>query len=138
MSELVRLSFSIEHSLVERLERLMDDVGYQNRSEFIRDLIRDRIVETEWRENEEVVGTVTLVYDHHVRGLSEKLTDLQHQFHGAVLANTHVHLDHYTCVEAILVRGGAETIRKVVGLLQQQKGVLKASLSLASLGEKLR
>lgn len=138
MSDLVRLSFSIEQSLVSRLEQLMAEAGYRNRSEFIRDMIRDRIVESEWRSNENVVGTVTLVYDHHVRGLTEKLTDLQHQFQGSVLANTHVHLDHHTCIEAILVRGDTETIHKVVGLLQQQKGVLKASLSLASLGEKLR
>ncbi len=138
MSDLVRMSFSIEPTLVGRLEQLMTEAGYRNRSEFIRDMIRDRIVESEWRSNENVVGTVTLVYDHHVRGLTEKLNDLQHQFHSAVLANTHVHLDHHTCVEAILVRGDAETIRKVVGLLQQQKGVLKASLSLASLGQKLR
>ena len=138
MSDLVRLSFSIEQTLVDRLERLMGEAGYRNRSEFIRDMIRDRIVAMEWKANEEVVGTVTLVYDHHVRGLSEKLTDLQHRFQGAVLANTHVHLNHQTCIEAILVRGNAETIREVVGLLQQQKGVLKASLSLASLGDKLR
>ena len=138
MSELVRLSFSIEQSLVDRLDQLMGDAGYGNRSEFLRDLIRDRIVEREWSSNEEVVGTVTLVYDHHVRGLTQKLTDLQHQFHAAILANTHVHLDHHTCVEAILVRGEAETIRRVVGLLQQQKGVLRASLALASLGKKLR
>ncbi len=138
MAGLVRLSFSIEDSLVARLDQLMGDAGYRNRSEFIRDMIRDRIVDSEWRSNEEVVGTVTLVYDHHARGVTQKLTDLQHQFHGSVLANTHVHLDHHTCVEAILVRGEAETIRKVVGLLQQQKGVLNASLSLASTGKKLR
>ncbi|MEJ2076732.1 MAG: nickel-responsive transcriptional regulator NikR [Acidobacteriota bacterium] len=138
MSDVVRLSFSIEQSLVSRLEQLMAEAGYRNRSEFIRDMIRDRIVESEWRSNENVVGTVTLLYDHHVRGLTEKLTNLQHQFQGAVLANTHVHLDHHTCIEAILVQGDAETIRNVVGLLQQQKGVLRASLSLASLGEKLR
>jgi len=138
MSELVRLSFSIEESLVGRLDQLMGDAGYRNRSEFIRDMIRERIVRTEWGSNQEVVGTVTLVYDHHVRGLTQKLTDFQHRFQGSILANTHVHLDHRTCVEAILVRGEAETIREVVGLLQQQKGVLHASLSLASLGEKLR
>ena len=78
MSNLVRLSLSIERPLLKRLERMVKQSGYTNRSEFIRDMVRDCLVKKEWEGDEEVVGTVTLLYDHHVRRLTEKLTDLQH------------------------------------------------------------
>ena len=105
MADLTRLSISIERSLEEKLERLVERSGYGNRSEFIRDLIRDRLVEKEWQGDGEAVGTITLVYDHHARGVAEKLTDLQHDHHDVVMAATHVHLDHNLCVEVIICRG---------------------------------
>lgn len=138
MSNLARLSFSIEQPLLDRLERLLEQSQYENRSEFIRDLIRDQLVEQEWEHNEEALGTVTILYDHHMRQLSDKLTDLQHEHHDAILAATHVHLDHHLCAEMIMVRGRADRIRQLADSLRRQKGVLHATLSMSSTGKKLR
>lgn len=137
MSNLARLSFSIEQPLLERLERLLQDSRYQNRSEFIRDMIRQQLVDQEWERNELALGTVTILYDHHVRQLSEKLTDLQHDHHEAILATTHVHLTHHLCAEMIMVKGRADLIRDLANRLRQQKGVLHATLSMSSTGERL-
>ena len=137
MSDLVRMSVSIEKPLLERLERLARQSKYSNRSEFIRDLIRSRLVEQEWERNEEALGTVTLIYNHHIRQLSEKLTDLQHDHHGAVLATTHIHLDRHLCAEMIMIKGPAAQIRRLADLMRRQKGVLHTSLSMSSTGKRL-
>jgi CopG family nickel-responsive transcriptional regulator len=137
MSELVRMSFSIESSLAERLENLVAESDYQNRSEFIRDLIRAKVVVLEWESNEEALGTITLVYNHHARLLNERLIELQHHHYQWVLATTHVHLDADLCAEMIMVKGPASEIRALTNLLQQQKGVLHAILSMTSTGKKL-
>lgn len=138
MSDLIRLSLSIEKPLLDKLEKLMKHSGYHNRSEFVRDMIRARLVQREWDQNREVVGTVTLVYDHHASGLSEKLMDLQHHHHKVILTTTHVHLTHELCVEMILVRGRASQIAELADLLRQQKGVLHADLSMSTTGTDLR
>jgi CopG family nickel-responsive transcriptional regulator len=137
MTDLVRQSFSIESSLLERLEQLVEESQYKNRSEFIRDMIRDRLVQREWESNEEVLGTITLVYSHDYRQLSEKLTELQHHHHDDILVTTHVHLDEHRCAEVILLRGRCDRIREIADLLRQQKGVLHAALSMSSTGERL-
>ncbi|MBI5816210.1 MAG: nickel-responsive transcriptional regulator NikR [Nitrospinae bacterium] len=138
MSEIGRLSFTIEKALSGKLEKLVKESGYANRSEFIRDLIRSRLVEKEWELNEEAVGTVTLVYDHHARQLSNKLTQLQHDHHEAVLAATHVHLSHHICAEMIMIKGRAAMIKSIADKLRRQKGVLHVELSMSSTGEKLK
>ena len=97
MPELVRFSLSIEDTLMDKLEELVKKSGYTNRSEFVRDMIRDRLVKREWERDREVLGTITLIYDHHVRQLSDKLIDLQHDHHKEVLVTTHVHLTHDLC-----------------------------------------
>jgi CopG family nickel-responsive transcriptional regulator len=137
MTDLVRLSFSIEKPLHDRLEDMVQRLHYENRSEFIRDLIRSRLVEKEWEGNQEAVATITLVYDHHVRRLSDKLMDLQHHHFRNILAVTHVHLDEHRCAEAIMVRGRANAIREIAGLLQQQKGVLHAAVSMSTTGKQI-
>ena len=137
MSDLERLSFSIEGPLLSKMERLLTDGKYQNRSEFIRDLIRSRLVETEWEEDGEALGTITLIYDHHTRNLGDKLTDIQHAHHHEVMATTHVHLDHHLCAEMIMVRGKPTLIRSLCDDMGQQKGVLHATLSMSSTGKKL-
>jgi len=137
MSQLVRLSLSIEKPLFNQLEKLVKKSGYQNRSEFVRDMIRDRLVKGEWDKDEEVLGTITLVYDHHQRRLAEKLVDLQHEHHASVLVTTHVHLSHHLCAEVILVRGRASLVRRLADAMHQQKGVLHAELSTASTGSDL-
>jgi CopG family nickel-responsive transcriptional regulator len=139
MAELERLSFSIEPSLAAKLEKLVKISGYGNRSEYIRDMIRDRLVREEWEHRRgNVIGTITMVYDHHARHLSEKLTDIQHDHHGLVLATTHVHLDHDLCAEMIMMRGPAARLRELADRIRQQKGVLHAELAIGSTGKDLR
>ncbi|MBN2448528.1 MAG: nickel-responsive transcriptional regulator NikR [Phycisphaerae bacterium] len=139
MSDLMRLSISLEKQLADRLERLVTGSRYTNRSEFVRDMIRERLVEQQWAdEQREVIGTVTMLYDHHTRQLTERLMDIQHRFHDEVLATTHVHLSHDLCAEMIMVRGAAAHIRQLVDELRQQRGVLHAALAMGSTGEALR
>jgi CopG family nickel-responsive transcriptional regulator len=137
MPELERVSMSIETPLLRRLERLVRASGYTNRSEFIRDLIRGKLVENEWERDEEAVGTITLLYDHHQRGLSDRLTHLQHDHHSNILATTHVHLDHDLCAEMIMVRGQGKLIRSLADSMRKEKGVLHATLSMNSTGKSL-
>ena len=137
MSDLVRLSLSLEKPLLDRLEKMMETSRYTNRSEFVRAMIRSHLVDREWEKDEEVVGTITLVYDHNARQLTGKLTRLQHRRHTDILATTHVHLDSHLCAEMILAKGSAHQIREIADLLRQQKGVLHASLSMSSTGRGL-
>ena len=138
MPELERLSFTREAPLMKRLEHLMKRAKFKNRSEFIRDLIRSRLVETQWEGDEEALGTITLIYDHDTRQLSDKLTALQHEQHHAIMATTHVHLDHHLCAEMIMCRGRAHVLRGLSEQLGQQKGVLHSQLSMSSTGKQLR
>lgn len=137
MADLERLSFTIEKPLLQKLEKLLRMGRFRNRSEYIRDMIRSRIVESEWERDSEALGTITLLYDHHVRQLGDKLTHIQHDHHGAVLATTHVHLDHHLCAEMIMVRGRATMIRHLAETLGGQKGVLHYTLSMSSTGKSL-
>lgn len=138
MSDLERVSFSIETDLLKKMERLLKLGRYKNRSEYIRDLIRDRLVEEEWERDDEALGTVTMIYDHDRKSLGDKLTALQHEHHHAVLATTHIHLDHHLCAEMIMVRGRASMIRQLADQMGQQKGVLHAKLTMSSTGKRLR
>ena len=137
MSDLVRMSIAIEKPLFDRLEALLKKNGYENRSEFIRDVVRDLLVKEEWNKDQEVLGTITLLYDHHQRQLSERLIDLQHGHDAAVLVTTHLHLSHDLCAEVILVRGRASRVRDLANEIHQQKGVLHAELSMTSTGTNL-
>lgn len=140
MADLERLSFTIERPLLERLEKLREKAGYENRSEYLRDLIRDRLVKEIWDTDpeREVVGTVTLVYDHDKRQLSEKLTDIQHDHHHDVLVSTHVHLSRHMCAEVVVLRGKAAQLRHVADALRQQKGVLHGEFTMTSTGDDLK
>lgn len=138
MSDLVRLSISLEKPLLRQLEKLVKASRYTNRSEFIRDLIRERLVEQQWADkNQEVVGTITLVYNHHARQLADKLLDIQHDHQQDILATTHVHLSHELCAEMIMARGSAPRIRSLTDRLRQQRGVLHAELAMSSTGARL-
>jgi len=137
MSNVVRLSLSLEKRLFDRLEKLVADSGYHTRSGFVRDLIRDCLVQQEWRGRKVLLGTISLLYDHHKRGLSEKLIHEQHHFSGAVLASTHVHLDEHLCAEMIMVRGPGKEIKALADRLRREEGVLHAKLTTGSTGKGL-
>lgn len=139
MSKLVRFGISINQGLLERFDRLIGAKGYANRSEAIRDLIRDKLVEEDWADGEdaEVAGTITLVYDHHVRGLSELLLDLQHHYYHLIVSTMHVHLAHDRCLEVLLIKGPASKAREVAGLLLGVKGVKHGKLTMTTTGQEL-
>jgi CopG family transcriptional regulator, nickel-responsive regulator len=138
MSELVRISISLEAGLAEQLEMLAHASQYTNRSEFVRDLIRERVVEQEWADSgRAVVATITLVYDHHARELLDRLVEIQHRHAERILASTHVHLSHELCAEMIMVRGKAGQIRQLADEMRRERGVLHAALSMATTGEAL-
>ena len=138
MSELERMSFSVERGLLKRFERLVAKSKYTNRSEFIRDLIRGRLVEEQWEADGEAIGTITTLYDHHAKGLGEKLTHLQHHFTGEIFATTHVHLDKHMCAEMTMVRGKGSDIKKLSDMMGREKGVLHCELSVSSTGKGLK
>jgi CopG family nickel-responsive transcriptional regulator len=138
MSSLSRIGVAIESNLLNKFDRLIARRGYQNRSEAFRDLIRDELVEQTWSSPEsQVVGTVTLVYDHHVRLLNERLTAIQHDFHRSILSTLHVHLDHDHCLEVIVVRGRSADVRKVADTLISAKGVKHGRLTITTSGADL-
>ncbi|MCZ2152819.1 MAG: nickel-responsive transcriptional regulator NikR [Bryobacterales bacterium] len=132
--ELERIGVAIDGDLLEKFDNLLDRRGYKNRSEAFRDLIRGELVSESARQpSTPVVGTaVTLLYDHHVRRLSEKLTALQHEFHHAILSTLHVHLDQHNCLEVIVVQGTSAEVQKLADLLIAAKGVKHGKLVLTA------
>jgi CopG family nickel-responsive transcriptional regulator len=138
MSELSRIGVAIDADLLQKFDDLIATRGYSNRSEAFRDLIRDELVEKAWEQpDSNVVGTVTLVYDHHVRMLSEKLTDMQHSHFHHILSTLHVHLDHDNCLEVLVVRGKASVVKKIADALISTKGVKHGRLTITSTGVEL-
>ncbi len=138
MSDLSRIGVAIESDLLAQFDQLISQRGYTNRSEAFRDLIRKELVEETWANSEkEVFGTVTLAYDHHVRMLTEKLTELQHHYHSSIISSLHVHLDHDNCLEVILVRGKASVIHKLASALIATKGVKHGRLTATASGKDL-
>ena len=139
MGELSRIGVAIDDELLEKFDRLIAERGYTNRSEAFRDLIRDELVEKTWESpDSQVVGTVTLVYDHHVRLLNEKLTAIQHDFHHSILSTLHVHLDHDNCLEVLVVRGRAHDVTRVADALISTKGVKHGRLTITTTGVELK
>ena len=106
-----RFSVSLEENLLADFDTFILKRKYGNRSEAVRDLIRKAFVKDEWKADKEVVGVITLVYDHHQNQLQDKITELQHDFHHQITSSTHVHMDHNNCLEVIIVRGKAQKIQ---------------------------
>ncbi|HTY21251.1 MAG TPA: nickel-responsive transcriptional regulator NikR [Geobacteraceae bacterium] len=138
MGETIRFGISIDDKLLDSFDRLIETKGYMNRSEAIRDLIRAALVELKWEGGEEeTVGTVTLVYDHHVRDLSDKLTEQQHTHHEQIISALHVHLDAHNCLEVLVVRGKSCDVKKIADELIGVKGVKHGKLVMTTTGEEL-
>ncbi|HEY3298074.1 MAG TPA: nickel-responsive transcriptional regulator NikR [Armatimonadota bacterium] len=139
MSELTRFGVSIPLDLVQSFDEIIERKGYRTRSEAIRDIMRDYLVEGEWEsEQGEVVGTITIVYDHHARELSNVLTTTQHESHDAVLCTTHVHLDARNCLEVIVVKGTGEQVRSIADRLISTRGVKHGKLVCTTTGQRLK
>ena len=139
MPQMTRFGVSVQADLVRAFDNNISSRGYRTRSEAIRDLMRDYLVEDEWRsQRRRVVGTVTIVYDHETRELNHVLTELQHQFHDAIVCTTHVHLDEHNCLEVIVVQGRAEQVRAIADRLISTRGVKHGKLVCTTTGERLR
>jgi CopG family nickel-responsive transcriptional regulator len=137
MSRLVRTGISLDSELLARFDRAIARKGYGSRSEAIRDLVREHSVASDVAEDKVIVGTLTLVYDHHQPKLSEHLIEAQHQYHGKVLAVTHVHLDHRNCLEVVIVRGRGAEVRRLADRLLSLRGVKHGKLVMTTTGRHL-
>ena len=121
---LVRFGVAMESSLIEQLDALAELRGC-NRSELLRDLTRAEVSRTALDQGVPAFSAVTLVYNHHVRELSERLTSLQHDLGEAVRASMHVHLDHEHCLEVIVMRGQSDQLKEVTGRMLGTRGVIQ-------------
>lgn len=137
MSSLFRFGVSLEKKLIDEFDRHIRENNYRNRSEAIRDLIREELVKEQWKGSGEVAGAVTMTYDHHRRDLVNKLMDIQHDLGKTIISTQHIHLDHHNCLEIIAVRGKARDVEKLANMLKVQKGVKHLTLNMSTTGEKL-
>jgi CopG family transcriptional regulator, nickel-responsive regulator len=137
MSDLIRFGVSLEKGLLDKFDALIREKKYTNRSEAIRDLIREDLVKKEWQENKEVTGTITLVYNHNRRGLVSRLMDIQHDCHHNIFSTQHIHVDHEHCLEIIIAKGDAKELELLYSRLKSTKGVEHAGFSMTALIEKI-
>lgn len=131
MSELSRFGISIENELLHSYDRLITEQGYVNRSEALRDLMRDALIKSRLEhasETDEVIGSLTFVYDHHASELSDKMNDLQHECYNLIVSVLHVHISHDDCMEVIVLRGEIKKVRSVAESLLSLKGVKHGKL----------
>ncbi|MCW5965109.1 MAG: nickel-responsive transcriptional regulator NikR [Bryobacterales bacterium] len=135
MPSLSRIGVAIESDLLERFDTHIAQLGYENRSEAFRDLIRASLTAASAANpREKAMGTLTLLYDHHVGGLAGKLTELQHDSESMILSTMHVHVTHHLCLEVIVLRGCVEDLEKLAGALGSLRGVQHAKLVIAAAG----
>lgn len=137
MSKLVRFGVSLEEDLLAKFDRMIKQRKYTNRSEAIRDLIRNDLVKKEWTDNKEVTGAISLVYDHHTRELVTKVLDVQHDYHTCILSSQHIHLDHHNCFEIIVTRGKSKEIEELYQKLKSIKSVKHAGFMMATQGKNI-
>ncbi len=138
MEKTVRFSISLEIDLSREFDRWIKKNGYDNRSEAIRDLIRDKLVEEEWKDEQaEVVAILALVYDHESRELPKALTNIQHQHYDLILSSTHVHLDRQNCLEAIILKGKAGLVKKAANELLSLRRVKHGRLMMSTTGQQI-
>ena len=139
MKGVTRFGVSMDETLLREFDQLISRKGYRNRSEAFRDLIRDNLVQEEWKGGkQETVGTLALVYNHHTRELTRVLTNLQHRYYKTILSTTHVHLDEHNCLEVLILRGKGKDIQNIADRLIGTRGVKHGKLSLTTTGKNLR
>ena len=119
----IRFGVSLEKDLLKRLDRLVQDKQFPNRSQAIRFLINSKMIEQQWDEDEEVAGAMVMIYDHHKRDLQKQMTTLQHDYHCLILSSQHIHLNHDLCLETVTLKGKAGKLRKLSDKLKALKGI---------------
>ncbi|MFZ2456845.1 MAG: nickel-responsive transcriptional regulator NikR [Candidatus Altiarchaeia archaeon] len=124
-----RIAISLPPKLLEKFDKMSEHMGYTNRSEAIRDAVRNYILKNELSsEKGKRIGVISIVYDHDVRGVNDVLTDLQHRYHDVIQSSTHLHLDAHNCMELIMVKGEAKRINEIKNLLTTVSGVTHSDL----------
>jgi len=132
MADIVRFGVSLEKNLLDNFDKLIRRQKYTNRSEAIRDLIRQELLKKELDEDKEVAGAITFIYDHHQRDLVNKIIDVQHDHQDIIQSSQHIHLDHHNCLEIVAVKGNSGKVGKLADTLKALKGVKHGSLSMSS------
>lgn len=131
-STLSRFGVSMDEKLLADFDQLVENKGYSNRSEAVRDLIREALLLENWKDPEQfVAGSILLFYDHGKKGLLEQLTAIQHYYHHEILATTHFHLDEHNCLELIIVKGKAGRLQTISDQLVSMKGVKYGKFTVA-------
>jgi CopG family transcriptional regulator, nickel-responsive regulator len=131
---LKRFSVSLEKGLLAQFDLFIRQQRYTNRSEAVRDLLRKALIRQEWQDDKEVMGVISLVYDHHQHQLQERITELQHDFHLLIISTTHIHMDAANCLEVIIVRGKAAQVHELAERLIALRGVKDGNLATSSTG----
>jgi CopG family nickel-responsive transcriptional regulator len=135
---ITRFGVSLDGRLLAKFDRLIGRKGYRNRSEAIRDLIRDSLVREQWELGDtEAVGTLTLVYDHETRELEERLTEIQHAHYRAIVSTLHIHLDPHHCLEVLVLRGKASLLKTIADRLIGTRGVKHGTFAATAEGKAL-
>jgi CopG family transcriptional regulator, nickel-responsive regulator len=137
MSGLIRFGISLDGELSKKFDERIKRKAYTNRSEAIRDLIRQDLVQQEWLQGSEVAGAITLIFDHHKRELQNKITDIQHDFQDLIISAQHIHLDHHNCLEIVAIKGNPAEVEKLAAMLKAVKGVKHTTLSMSTTGKAL-
>jgi CopG family transcriptional regulator, nickel-responsive regulator len=133
MNTIIRFGVSIDERLLKQFDTLIDEKGYVNRSEAIRDLIRNMIVSEDTADPDaDTIGTLTLVYSHEARELSDKLNDIQHHNYNNIVSSTHIHLDEHNCLEVLILRGKAAIVKSIADKLLSIKNVRHGKLTITS------
>lgn len=139
MGNLARFGVSMEHELLAAFDELIAEKGYANRSEAVRDLVRQALVARQWQiPRRPAVGALCLVYDHHVRDLANRLTRMQHEHVAHIVSTLHVHLDHHNCLEVLVLRGRSDELQGLADRLIATRGVKHGQLVMTTTGEGLR
>ena len=135
MSKIFRFGVSLEKDLLDSFDRLIKERNYTNRSEAIRDLIRQELVKKQWQRGREIAGAIIFIYDHHKRELLNRITDIQHDFQKIIISTQHIHLDHNNCLEIVAIKGNPKEAEKLLDQLRSTKGVKHAALSMSTTGK---
>ena len=135
MSKIIRFGVSLEEALLHNFDSLIKKRKYTNRSEAIRDLIRQELLKKSLEEDREVAGAITFIYDHHQHDLLNKIIDVQHDHQDIIQSSQHIHLDHHSCLEIVAVKGNSKKVSTLADMLKALKGVKHGSLSMSSTGK---
>ncbi|MGC8977173.1 MAG: nickel-responsive transcriptional regulator NikR [Candidatus Ratteibacteria bacterium] len=138
MDKLKRFGISMNEELLKRFDDFIKKQKYKNRSEAIRDIIREKFVKEEWEKGENVAGCIVIVYEHDVREIVDKIIDIQHKFSKYIISTQHIHMDEENCMEIVVVKGKVEKIKELYFYLKALKGVKYSTITKATIGKILK